>query len=235
MCWISPGSLPVISLIQAPARQQTSLWYESGWHTGHSAPLRSKAGTTTTLLLLPVLAIHLVEYIVLGHPQTELLLCCHLPGPWDPRLHTHSVRAPGKAREASRGFLCLPVQGLVSISLLWGLLLLDGKRGRAPQTLAVLPSTAFLSGMEGCDSTSLLFCTLWYSSASSPPLQALPPGWAGHPPVHNACRCLSHCTPALNTRLRHPLQSGGPAARAGYSSASQGALLRLVNCEVGSG
>lgn len=84
-----------------------------------------------------------------GTPQTELLLHSYLPDPWDPRLHTFSVRAPGKAREASRGFFCLPEQGPVSISLLLSHPpQLDGKRGRAPRLLLVFHPLHFSQGWK---------------------------------------------------------------------------------------
>lgn len=77
------------------------------------------------------------------------LLHSHLLDPQNPGPHICSVRAPGKVREARRGFFYLPKQGHVSIPQLLGLLLPDGKRVRATLTLAELSCTAFLSWMEG--------------------------------------------------------------------------------------
>lgn len=51
------GSLLVISLTQAPKRQQRSLWDGTGRHKRPFVPLRPKSPTTTTLLSILVLEI----------------------------------------------------------------------------------------------------------------------------------------------------------------------------------
>lgn len=80
-----------------------------------------------------------------------------LPDPDIAEPHTYSVRALGKEREARRNCPTSLGRDLFPFTLTF---LPDGERVRVPLTLAKLPSTAFLSGTEGCDSTSLFSLTV---------------------------------------------------------------------------
>lgn len=130
-----------MSLAWASGRQQTSLWDRPGWNTGSSAPLRSESHTTNALpFFLNNCSCDLSDWLHgSGRPTKQTF-------PQNPGPHVGSGRAPGKAREARRGFCCLPKQGPVSTPQLLGLLLPDGKRVRA--TLAELSCIAFLSGWK---------------------------------------------------------------------------------------
>lgn len=195
-----------MSLAWASGRQQTSLCDGSGWHTGSQPP--SEVNLAFLFSLITVVVICLTDCTDLGDSPSRL--SSQLSDPQNPGACISSLRAPGKAREARRGFCYLPKQGPVSIPQLLGLLLPDGKRVRATLTLAELSCTAFLSWMQGCNSTSRFLLTLLDN------LQ----------PPHFLCKILHLFTPhavlfplssSSNSRFRYSLQ---PSVSWGALSAS---------------
>lgn len=167
MCWICPGSLLVISLTQAPARSRLP----SGMSLAdlQDIQLPSKARHPQQPPFFYYLWLLSLSLTTLIWDPTDRAASPLLPA-WPLRSTASHLfcKGPGKAKEASRGFFCLPEEGPVSISLLLSHLpQLDGKRGRAPRLLLVFHPLHFSQGWK--DEVPWAYFSFELSDTPEPP------------------------------------------------------------------
>lgn len=108
---------PPLCIISYPDPRRAAA-FPVGWvQSAYSALSSLGKGVTyyNCTFLIPIVGMCPVTDLLWATPQIDLHLHYHLPDPGVVEPQVHSIRAPGKAREAGKAFFCHPKQGSVSI------------------------------------------------------------------------------------------------------------------------